>query len=372
MTSQQSIYLPPHTEAQPTPAPYVKIVDALRGFAALGVCLVHYTEGMLPKLVNPLSFGLFFWGGHGVTMFFAISGFVIPFVLLRRNYTYRDFGKFIGKRFIRIDPPSYISMVFNLMQWAAIDLFFHSPTRYFVNITPERIFYNLTYLVPFVGGQELWINGVFWTLSVEYQYYFVIALILPLLTRNRIWLLSIGVVLCALPYALRPIIVASQGVKFDMYFFTQHAPVFWMGILTAFSLEKRLSLIHYLAALAVLAGVAWHQAFIRYDIEPLPNLIDPVLYALFGLVTALLIRFVSFSSALTTFLGSISYSLYLTHGVVGTSMEVVLLKLMIPASDAMRLLYQVICLLAAIGFAYLFCLKIERPFVKLAGRLVRW
>ncbi len=347
------------------------IVDALRGFAALCVCLMHYTNGMLPKLINPITKPLFFWGGQGVTMFFVISGFVIPYVMIQRKFELRNFGSFIGKRFVRIDPPSYISMIMTLMQWWAIDTFFHSPTKAFVNITGHRILHNMIYTVPFVAGRDYWINGVFWTLAVEYQYYFCIALLFPLLIRGGAWLWVLSAVMCLLPYVLRPIILAQYGVLADHLFFTQHACVFWMGVLTAFSFAGRISTRAYLGALAVLTGLAFHQVYVRLTDTSVPDFVTPYFYPTLALAAALLIRFVHLRTTITTFLGAISYSLYLTHGVVGTSLEVILIKLIAPTSDAIRVLHQVICVLSAIGFAYLFYRFVERPFVQLAGRLFK-
>ena len=355
----------------PAPAAHIYIVDALRGFAALSVCFMHLTGGMLPKLVNSLTYPYFKWGGQGVTVFFVISGFVIPYVLIRRKYTLSQFGRFIGKRFVRIDPPSYISMGLTLLQWATIDLLFRSSHRWFVNITGSRLLHNFLYTASFTGDQEIWINKVFWTLAVEYQYYFTIALLFPLLLLNRYWLVAVSALLCLLPYVLRPLIVQRWGSLYDSYFFTQHVPVFWMGVLTAFSFERRLPMSWYLTGLVVLTGLAFHQTLLRYSVGAHPDRVAPFLYPAFAVVTALLIRFVSFKSGLTTFLGAISYSLYLTHNVAGTSTEVVVMKLLAPASDAARVLGQVICLGAVVSFAYLFYRYAEQPFVRLAGQMFK-
>ena len=359
----ESVPLP---TGEPNAKGHIYIVDALRGFAALVVCLMHYTNSMLPKLTNPITKSLFFWGGQGVTIFFVISGFVIPYVLIRKGYTMSQFGSFIGKRFVRIDPPSYISMVATLIQWLAIDTFFHSSKQWFSGVTATRIMHNMLYTVPFVANSDYWINGVFWTLSVEYQYYFTIALLFPLMMRNKQWLFAISLIICLLPYALRPIIIDHYGVLSDHYFFTQHACVFWMGIFTAFSFARLITLRQYMISLAILTALAAHQVFIRLTHIPTPDYVMPFIYPTIALTTALLIRFVRFRSSVTTFLGTISYSLYLTHGVVGTTLEVVLIKIMPPANDITRILYQAICLICAIIVAYVFYSFVERPFVLLS------
>jgi peptidoglycan/LPS O-acetylase OafA/YrhL len=48
----------------------------------------------------------------GVYIFFALSGFVMPFALDRGHYRLTDMGRFVTKRMIRRDPPFVLSIDF--------------------------------------------------------------------------------------------------------------------------------------------------------------------------------------------------------------------------------------------------------------------
>src|SRR5690349_12055072 len=95
-----------------SPSPQrLSVLDALRGIAALGVCWYHFTNGnktFLPEGVLKSS-GTFGW--LGVEMFFVISGFIIPYALHRSGYRISDYGTFILKRIIRLDPPYLVAIL---------------------------------------------------------------------------------------------------------------------------------------------------------------------------------------------------------------------------------------------------------------------
>ena len=79
---------------------HIDVLDHLRGFAALAVCLFHLSfanSGFLPAGDPIRSVGAF--GYLGVEIFFVISGFVIPYSLSLRGYRLRDAPEFLIKRF---------------------------------------------------------------------------------------------------------------------------------------------------------------------------------------------------------------------------------------------------------------------------------
>ena len=50
------------------------------------------------------------YGWLGVEMFFVVSGFVIPWALHRGGYRLKDYGRFLLKRVLRLDPPYVLSI----------------------------------------------------------------------------------------------------------------------------------------------------------------------------------------------------------------------------------------------------------------------
>ena len=329
--------------SEPSPARrHFTTIDALRGFAALSVCLFHLGSSAVPKLSSPLTARLTSWGWTGVEVFFVISGFVIPYVLLRANYHWRDAGNFLARRFVRIWPPSAILIALTVAQYAVINRSGMGDPVGWTAIAPARVAANLAYVVPFTS--QRWLNGILWTLSVEFQYYLLLALIFPLLA-NRLWLIGFG--LLSLLTAFLPFAAAAQ--------FFHYAIFFAMGGLVLLYREEKTSRQMMLALLFVMTIVA------IAELGPLPSL--------FAAATALIIAFVPLRSRVLVFLGTISYSLYLTHILIASTAEFVIVKLFGPVTPVEKFAGQIACLTATIVGAWIFYLLVERYFVNWSQRL---
>lgn len=88
----------------------IEVVEALRGIAALAVAWFHFTNGgqLLPDGWLKDS-GRYGW--LGVEIFFVISGFIIPYSMLRGGFRFpRDVGVFVAKRLIRLEPPYLVAI----------------------------------------------------------------------------------------------------------------------------------------------------------------------------------------------------------------------------------------------------------------------
>ena len=90
-------------------------VQALRGIAALWVVLFHaYAGGHIPALhaalPAALSWLIFETGHLGVAVFFTLSGFVIAHSLAGATMDPRNWGRFMLRRSIRLDPAYWASM----------------------------------------------------------------------------------------------------------------------------------------------------------------------------------------------------------------------------------------------------------------------
>ena len=157
-------------------------VNYLRGFASLAVCWFHLTTccpmaGKYDILVSVGKYGL-----YGVHCFFVISGFVIPYFMLNNKYELYRFWSFMNRRMIRLSIPYYCSIVLIIIFTLILQ---ELPTY-----NGEKSYYDIfavlshfLYITPFVG--ENWMNGVYWTLCVEIQYYLFIGISLKLLLYVR-------------------------------------------------------------------------------------------------------------------------------------------------------------------------------------------
>jgi peptidoglycan/LPS O-acetylase OafA/YrhL len=139
-------------------------LDALRGFAVALVLVNHAAPG---------TFGAA--GVLGVTIFFALSGWLITGVLVRdlQRYDRVRFGRFYGARLLRLYPPLLLMLAGYVVVEGLLD---HLGQRHLV---PETLVAALTYTINVPGlphGSESVYH--FWTLATEEQFYLVWPLVL--------------------------------------------------------------------------------------------------------------------------------------------------------------------------------------------------
>jgi len=329
--------------AKTGPKHYLAGLDALRAIAALSVCAYHCTGGMLPKLMVPATKQAFSYGYLGVDIFFVISGFIIPYSLVGKNYRVAGIFAYLKKRIVRITPPAYISLLLIIGQWYFIDTFINHNTRYTGALSVSQLVHNLIFTIPFTHYP--WISTLFWTLAIEFQFYLFIGLLFHYLFSQRvIWFVSIlglTVAASALP--------GTQPIGFLHY-----SSLFALGGLALLWQQQRLSLPACGGVFLVFGGLAYWQLGIYA--------------ALLGIGTAIALNAFTFRIPVLSALGKISYSLYLAHGIIATTAEFVMVKLLAPSTDARKLALTAACLLLAIGGSYLFYTFVEKPFLRLASQ----
>ncbi|WP_219212843.1 acyltransferase family protein [Variovorax boronicumulans] len=148
-------------------------LDAIRGLAALSVCLCHFKHAFAPAvatLFSPL-------GDYGVFVFFVLSGFIIPRVLRKEGYRLANAGRFLLKRIVRLHPPYLVSLALTLALSIAAAAWKHEATTWSAVDLVSYFFY----------AEAPAENPVYWTLRVEICFYIFLALAYPLLnSSNRI------------------------------------------------------------------------------------------------------------------------------------------------------------------------------------------
>ncbi|WP_181905683.1 acyltransferase family protein [Microbacterium bovistercoris] len=286
-------------------------LDGLRGLAALAVVASHYTGSYnAPYPSDPNSFFDAWWGGYGVQLFFLISGFVILFSARRIRVPF----DFVSSRLSRLYPAYWISLLIAVVVGASIAM----PL---VPLSPPVIAANLTmiqrwFLVPNV-------NDVYWTLAVEMQFYVLLFLALVLtqcrLTDRqvRIGAVSWSFIGLVISFWVMPVAhgLASASVATPVKLvlnmtLAEFAPLFATGALASLARRdgrvSRLSLMT--ATIAVVNAYLLHSALAAGIIAGI--------CALFLVVVAVP-RVPALTIAPVQWLGKVSYSLYLTHSLVG-------------------------------------------------------
>lgn len=164
-------------------------LDVMRFLAALAVLLYHYTFGASRVFALP-EFGadkLLRYGYLGVDAFFMISGYVVLMSSMHKPPKY-----FFISRVVRLYPAYWICCMLTF-----VILYFGKISQPGVpEVTFKLLAYNLTMLHGFFGKPDL--NGVFWTLTYEVTFYFIILLISAL----KLWKSLLPIIILWLSYTL--------------------------------------------------------------------------------------------------------------------------------------------------------------------------
>ena len=321
----------------------IETVHCLRGLAALAVCWFHFTFGHAAFFS---SYSLISrsgtYGWLGVEVFFVISGFILPYALHTSRYrlSFTSYRLFLAKRIVRLEPPylATIALVIVLGYLsAAAPGYQGSP----MVIKWPALAAHFGYLAGILNFD--WLNPVFWTLGIEFQFYLSIGLLYPLISSsNRMTRLATQCALLALA------LIPTRNVWIPYYLF-----LFVAGITTfqaRVKLSKPRETIFFLTICAI--GAGWR--------------IEPVVAAI-GRGTAAAILLVEWQHRILRFLGTVSYSLYLVHIPVGGRV------INLADRHSGGLLYHLVVLAAALAAAitasYLMYRFIEHPSQAYAGQI---
>ncbi|WP_314508861.1 acyltransferase [Xanthocytophaga agilis] len=309
----------------------------MRAIASMAVVLFHFigTEQFLTNwtILKYISV----YGQYGVQMFFVISGFVIPFSLYKSKYKIHYYGKFVLKRIIRLDPPYLANILFII----CLSYVLSKVSSAQFTITWKQLLLHLGYLNAFF--HEKWLNVVFWTLSVEFQYYVLLGLIYPLLIGNQ-WIRSITVI------SLLALSILFHDIPRDFFF--AHIPVFLMGILTFQWYTRIIPKWEY---------IVWTFVCILFIYT------SSIEILFVSIISVLLLFYFTIENKWLTFLGDISYSLYLMHVMTGS----VVISIVKKRTDNIYIEFFALVFAVSISvtMSYLLYRFVEQPSQKLSSKI---
>ncbi|GHO87212.1 acyltransferase family protein [Dictyobacter formicarum] len=153
----------------------IAVLDGVRACAIIAVIMFHINLLALHNLWDlpdhPIASALATFGGSGVTLFFVLSGFLLfmPYAkALLFQTAWPSLRQFYLKRALRIIPAYYIALF-------VIILFFQR--QYLQPGKWKQLALFLTFFMDSSHGTFRKLNGPFWTLAIEWQFY----MLLPLL-----------------------------------------------------------------------------------------------------------------------------------------------------------------------------------------------
>ena len=290
----------------------IYVLDDLRGIAILLVVFFHYVinidlsnMGIQSTFTNTLvSFSDYFnLGSFAVSLFFLISGFVIP-MSLHGDDRLKVIKRFAIKRFFRLYPTYWFAIIFI----SAIILLFKDETEY----TLKQILINFTMFQDFLKQKS--IDGVFWTLMIELKFYILTAMLFFFG-----WLKHIKYVMFIfLAFSMVTLLLGYyDGVKGFYNFTISYLFLMYLGTSFYFVYKQELSE-RSLRFMILMVGLY----FLIYPLFAH----ERGKFDLIGYSTSTILAIVMFTyfinqkksiSKITTFFGNISYSFYLLHQVLG-------------------------------------------------------
>lgn len=170
------------TQVNPAPKLHLAYLDGLRALAALYVVLHHASryafDNVPPAQMTPaqkLFAFLFTGGGDAVVLFIVLSGFCLMLPVVRGDGTLRGGAlHFFGKRARRILPPYYFALGISLL---LICLLIGTKTGTVwddcTDITASTLVTHLVLMHDLFVSTASGINYPLWTVSVEWQIYFL-------------------------------------------------------------------------------------------------------------------------------------------------------------------------------------------------------
>ncbi|MEP6929339.1 MAG: acyltransferase [Flavobacterium sp.] len=357
-------------------------LDNLRAFAIILVFFFHYyivSSGKPEWLPKVASFG---W--TGVDLFFVLSGFLISsqlFLQIKKGQLI-SFKVFFIKRFFRIIP-AYL---------ATVGIYFCFP--YF---REKESLPSVWRFLTFTQNLNLDLQnyGTFshcWSLCVEEHFYLFLPIILMLLQKLKLFSKSVWLLIALFLFGF-----AIRFYSFNYLYLPksteENSWMYWYkfiyyptynrldGLLVGVSIAGIYQFLpnlwtklskygnqFILLSLCILAGAY----FLCEDLPTYKVSIFgfPLIALGFGCMVAGAISHTSFlyniNSKITTFIASLSFSIYLTHkGIIHTTHQ--LLK----DFEIEHNLMLIICIMTSILGAYILHLAIEKPFMKIRDRIIK-
>jgi peptidoglycan/LPS O-acetylase OafA/YrhL len=292
-------------------------IDTLRGIAASGVVIFHLRAiadgGPLP--VNWWIEPVLYLGDSGVSLFFALSGFLLTLLMPSNDRHANPLLAFYIKRFFRIAPLFYCMFLF----WGLYRVLNGGPFFW----PADKVVTSLSLAFNLIPSEAHGVIFAGWTIGVEALFYVVFPLLF--FTFRSLWA---GAALIAAAFAGSIIfnsIVSHSGMPapvietYNLISMPRHLPAFAMGMFAA-RLYPVLDERPDKAALGAFLICVSCLIFAGILSDRLQNVLVDTRHwrsmgAAFFLVGFVLCPLTLWSGA-TSFLGRISFSVYLMHGVV--------------------------------------------------------
>jgi peptidoglycan/LPS O-acetylase OafA/YrhL len=319
----ESITAPqPNSAALRRPAPRVVELDGLRGIAILLVLVFHFTPSSGPLRLLAHVFQI---GWSGVDLFFVLSGYLITGILLDtagRPHYYRNF---FVRRSLRIFPLYYACLLLYAF------LTFHpSPIHWHDYLHAGDALWYFFYAGNFhVFLRNAWpgaaILTLLWSLQVEEQFYWSFPFIVAAVKRRTLAIILLASIIAAFLIRLSLVIALPSNLVGAYVLMPCRMDALAMGGLVAIAFREKPEWLNsprilqltllcaavFLSVCIFSSETPWSPAMRTLGYTALDLAFTGVLILLIGLRRPGLVKLCRIRAL--TWLGTISYGLYLLH-----------------------------------------------------------
>jgi exopolysaccharide production protein ExoZ len=342
-------------------------LDALRGWAILGVVAIHVALAIpTPSVLSPL----FIQGERGVQLFFIVSAISLLLALSTKPETDRSNVAFFIRRFFRVAPMFYCALAVSLYL-SGLAPRLYAPS----GVEP----YTVLFTALFAHGlHPHWANALVnggWSIAAEMMFYLCVPVIVTKLrdfdkaAETAIVLSCACLVISVIGRLLAPFIWTDgdwtlAARYFEVMWFPAALPAFLCGVAIFHALREQ-QLERFGTPVALYASLAAMIIFAY-----IPYAFKNILYVpALGIFVLAVMRQqpVWLVNRISIGLGRISYSMYFIHFAVVDLLS----RHTAPDDLGLTLLYPAV-LLATVPLSYLTYMAIEKPGTHLGSKVVAW
>jgi peptidoglycan/LPS O-acetylase OafA/YrhL len=340
---------------------YIPALDGLRAIAVLMVLVTHFWGDPAEyPLLNRLAAA----GWAGVDLFFVLSGFLITSILLASKERPHYYRNFYARRTLRIFPLYYLVLAVVLI---GLPLVSTLPAQ----LMTDRWMYfaYLSNVALAIGGWQLFMIDITWSLAIEEQFYLGWPSVVRALTPRRL------VIVCAILLVAAPLARLAAFEALGWRWIHMGTPF----RLDAFAVGGLLALVQVstraAAAMFGLGGVTLLTLVLTGQFARDSFLVGTIGYSLTALTSGAALTLATTSRWLAwrplRRIGEVSYGMYLLHPLclVAISVAVGVVKADIMKLTGWPLPDAVLGLLLASAGVYVvaaICYRVyETPFLRL-------
>ncbi len=302
-------------------------LDGWRGLCACSVVFFHV------KATGPLYQSTLIRNSYlFVDFFFVLSGFVISSAYLHRIKNSNDFWRFIFERISRIYP-LHIAMLFCYLSFEIVR-FITNPQNenlFIGRMAIDALFSNVLLIHSLNLHDQLTWNSPSWSISAEFWTYVLFGLLLIKISANLLIVLAIGV------FSLIVVLIYSNtgmDVTYDYGLFRSVAG-FCFGM-ACFTISKKYNKNHVLRlgwqlfSVLEICLLTMVILFVTLARDFKVDYFAPILFSIVVLVFSVELGIISklLKTRPIAYLGSISYSVYLTHAFCITLSNLLLARIL--------------------------------------------